>query len=50
MADQFTRWDSELKVITLRFSHVMASGSDYEEFSDEKYQADPSRGMWKLWR
>lgn len=50
MADQFARWDSEVKVITLRFSHVMAGGSDYAEFLDERYQADPSRGMWKLWR
>jgi nucleoside-diphosphate-sugar epimerase len=46
MADQFCRWDPELKIACLRFSNVM-NPEDYEEFPS--FDADPLARKWNLW-
>ena len=46
MADQFCRWDPELKMIGLRFSNVM-DPEDYAEFP--AFDADPLLRKWNLW-
>lgn len=43
MAEQYVRWDPELKVVSLRFSNVMAPG-DYADF--EAWQDDPLKRSW----
>lgn len=44
LAEQYVRWDPELKVISLRFSNVMALG-DYADF--ESWQNDPLKRSWQ---
>ncbi|MET0423483.1 MAG: NAD(P)-dependent oxidoreductase [Actinoplanes sp.] len=46
MAEQFCRWNPQLKMIGLRFSNVMAP-EDYAEFPS--FDADPARRKWNLW-
>jgi nucleoside-diphosphate-sugar epimerase len=46
MAEQFCRWDPELKMFGLRFSNVMEPG-DYRAFSG--FDADASQRKWNLW-
>ncbi|KAJ3339530.1 hypothetical protein HDU93_008061 [Gonapodya sp. JEL0774] len=46
MAEQYARWDPELKVFGLRFSNVMAV-EDYEQF--ESWQSNPGSRSWNLW-
>jgi nucleoside-diphosphate-sugar epimerase len=46
MAVQFCRWDSELKIVGLRFSNVMEP-HDYERFAS--FQADAKIRKWNLW-
>lgn len=46
MAEQFSRWDPELKVIGLRFSNVM-DPEDYEAFPD--FDANARERRWNLW-
>jgi nucleoside-diphosphate-sugar epimerase len=46
MAEQYCRWDSELKVIGLRFSNVM-DPEDYRAFP--AIDADTSERKWNLW-
>ena len=46
MAEQFCRWDPELKIIGLRFSNVMEP-EDYEAFPG--FDADPALRKWNLW-
>jgi nucleoside-diphosphate-sugar epimerase len=46
MARQFCRWDSNLKMIGLRFSNVM-DPADYDAFPG--YDADPNLRKWNLW-
>ena len=46
MAEQYCRWDPELKMFGLRFSNVMEPG-DYQAFAD--FDADASRRSWNLW-
>jgi nucleoside-diphosphate-sugar epimerase len=46
MAEQYCRWDPELKIIGLRFSNIMEP-KDYAGFS--AFQGDPSIRKWNLW-
>jgi nucleoside-diphosphate-sugar epimerase len=46
MAEQFCRWNPQLKMIGLRFSNVMAP-EDYAEFPS--FDADPALRKWNLW-
>jgi nucleoside-diphosphate-sugar epimerase len=46
MAKQFCRWDSELKIIGLRFSNVMEL-HDYARFPG--FDADVMSRKWNLW-
>lgn len=46
MARHFTRWNSGLKLIGLRFSNVMEP-HDYAEFAS--FDEDPQRRKWNLW-
>ena len=46
MAEQFCRWDPELKMIGLRFSNVMEP-EDYRAFPG--FDADASQRKWNLW-
>jgi nucleoside-diphosphate-sugar epimerase len=46
MAAQFCRWDSELKMVGLRFSNVM-DVEDYKAFP--AFDADPHKRKWNLW-
>jgi nucleoside-diphosphate-sugar epimerase len=46
MAQQFCRWDPELKIIGLRFSNVMES-ADYARFPS--FDTDPQSRKWNLW-
>ena len=46
MAEQYCRWDPELKIFGLRFSNVMEPG-DYQQFPS--FDADPNRRRWNLW-
>lgn len=46
MAEQFCRWDPEMKIIGLRFSNIKDS-DEYAEF--ETWQDDPSVRKWNLW-
>jgi len=46
MAEQFCRWDSDLKIFGLRFSNVMEP-HDYARFPS--FDADPNIRRWNLW-
>jgi nucleoside-diphosphate-sugar epimerase len=46
MADQFCRWDADLKIIGLRFSNVMEP-EDYRAFPG--FDADANQRKWNLW-
>jgi nucleoside-diphosphate-sugar epimerase len=46
IAEQFCRWDPELKIVGLRFSNVM-DPEDYGAFPG--FDADPSQRKWNLW-
>jgi len=46
MAAQYCRWDSELKMVGLRFSNVM-DVEDYKAFPS--FNADPKLRKWNLW-
>ena len=46
MAEQFCRWDPELKIVGLRFSNVMEV-EDYRAFPG--FDADASARKWNLW-
>jgi nucleoside-diphosphate-sugar epimerase len=46
MAEQFCRWNPQLKMIGLRFSNVMEP-ADYAEFPS--FDADPALRKWNLW-
>lgn len=46
MAEQFCRWDPQLKMIGLRLSNVMEPG-DYARFAS--YDADAKSRKWNLW-
>lgn len=46
MAEQFCRWDPEMKIFGLRLSNVMAL-EDYAAF--EKFQDDAKHRKWNLW-
>jgi len=46
MAEQFCRWDPELKIFGLRFSNVMEP-HDYERFPS--FDADANTRRWNLW-
>jgi nucleoside-diphosphate-sugar epimerase len=46
MANQFCRWDPELKIIGLRLSNVM-DPSDYARFPS--FQDDATKRKWNLW-
>ena len=46
MAEQFCRWDPELKIIGLRFSNVM-DPEDYARF--KAFDADAHARKWNLW-
>src|SRR5581483_10819011 len=46
MAVQFCRWDSEMKIIGLRFSNIMEP-HDYERFP--AFENDPKSRKWNLW-
>jgi nucleoside-diphosphate-sugar epimerase len=46
MAQQFCRWDPELKIIGLRFSNVMEP-ADYARFPS--FDTDPQLRKWNLW-
>jgi nucleoside-diphosphate-sugar epimerase len=46
MAEQFCRWDPELKMIGLRFSNVMEPG-DYAKFPS--FEKDARQRKWNLW-
>jgi nucleoside-diphosphate-sugar epimerase len=46
IADQFCRWDPELKIACLRFSNVMYP-EDYEAFPS--FDADSAARKWNLW-
>jgi nucleoside-diphosphate-sugar epimerase len=45
LAQQFCRWEPEMKIIGLRFSNVMEP-HDYERFP---FDADPLARKWNLW-
>ncbi|MDG6909117.1 MAG: NAD(P)-dependent oxidoreductase [Nitrososphaerota archaeon] len=46
IAEQYCRWDPELKIVGLRFSNIIEPG-DYELFRD--FQGDPALRKWNLW-
>ena len=46
MAEQYCRWDPQLKIIGLRFSNVMEP-EDYARFPD--FDEDPRSRHWNLW-
>jgi nucleoside-diphosphate-sugar epimerase len=46
MAEQFCRWDPEMKIFGLRFSNVMEP-EDYRAFPG--FDADPMQRKWNLW-
>ncbi|KAK5123348.1 hypothetical protein LTR85_002779 [Meristemomyces frigidus] len=46
MAEQYTRWDPETKIISLRFSNVMLP-QEYSTF--EGWQHDPKLRYWNCW-
>lgn len=46
MAEQFCRWDAELKIACLRFSNVMYP-EDYAEFPS--FDGDATARKWNLW-
>jgi len=46
MAEQFARWDPEVKIISLRFSNVMLP-QEYKNF--EAWQEDPHLRYWNCW-
>jgi nucleoside-diphosphate-sugar epimerase len=46
MAEQFCRWDPELKMVGLRFSNVMEP-EDYRAFPS--FDANASQRKWNLW-
>jgi nucleoside-diphosphate-sugar epimerase len=46
MAEQFCRWDPELKIVGLRFSNVMEP-EDYRAFPG--FDADARQRKWNLW-
>ncbi|MDG6985536.1 MAG: NAD(P)-dependent oxidoreductase [Nitrososphaerota archaeon] len=46
MAEQYCRWDPELKIVGLRFSNIMEP-HDYQSFKD--FQDDPTLRKWNLW-
>ncbi|MDX6594102.1 MAG: hypothetical protein QOJ13_3298 [Gaiellales bacterium] len=46
MAEQFCRWDAELKIFGLRFSNVMEP-EDYRAFPG--FEADAGQRKWNLW-
>jgi nucleoside-diphosphate-sugar epimerase len=46
MAEQFCRWDPDLKIFGLRFSNVMEP-HDYARFPS--FDADPNSRRWNLW-
>ena len=46
MAQQFCRWDPEMKIIGLRFSNVMEPG-DYAKFPS--FDKDARQRKWNLW-
>jgi nucleoside-diphosphate-sugar epimerase len=46
MAQQFCRWDKELKMLGLRFSNVL-DARDYARFGE--FQDDPWTRKWNLW-
>jgi len=46
MAEQYTRWDPELKIISLRFSNVMLP-QEYKTF--DAWQDDPKARYWNCW-
>jgi nucleoside-diphosphate-sugar epimerase len=46
MAEQFCRWDTDMKIVGLRFSNVMEP-EDYQAFPG--FDADPLRRKWNLW-
>ena len=46
MAEQFARWDPEVKIISLRFSNVMLP-EEYAAF--EQWQNDPKARYWNCW-
>ena len=46
MAEQFCRWDPELKIVGLRLSNVM-DPADYARFA--QWQDDPHARRWNLW-
>ena len=46
MAEQFCRWDPELKIIGLRFSNIMEP-EDYARFAG--FQDDARKRKWNLW-
>src|SRR3954453_2365166 len=46
MAEQFCRWEPDLKMYGLRFSNVMAV-EDYAQFP--AFDADPTQRRWNIW-
>lgn len=46
MAEQYCRWDPDLKIFGLRFSNVMEP-EDYERFPS--FDLDPTIRKWNLW-
>jgi nucleoside-diphosphate-sugar epimerase len=46
MAEQYCRWDPDLKIFGLRFSNVMEP-NDYDRFPS--FEADPNIRRWNLW-
>lgn len=46
MAAQFCRWDSDLRIVGLRFSNVMYP-EDYAAFPS--FDSDPNKRKWNLW-
>ena len=46
MAEQYVRWDPELKIMSLRFSNVMLP-QEYSTF--EGWQHDPVARYWNCW-
>ncbi len=46
LADQYTQWDPEAKIVSLRFSNVMLP-TDYAQF--ESWQSDPLKRSWNAW-
>ncbi|MFS0704014.1 NAD-dependent epimerase/dehydratase family protein [Cellulomonas sp. 179-A 9B4 NHS] len=46
IADQMTRWDPALRIVSLRFSNVM-DPEDYAQFPS--FDADAAQRRWNLW-